>query len=547
MQQAVAEAPSGAFSSVRTRQGFGARFALIALALLLALPLLVVFSSLLTPETEIWRHLVEFVLPDLLLNTFRLVAGVAIGTVLIGVSLAWLTALYDFPGRAFFSWALLLPLAMTAYVAAFVFIGLLDFSGPVQTGLRQAAVNFRLPEIRSAGGVIVVMTLVFYPYVYLLARNAFLTQGRRTLETAQSLGLSRMQAFFRAALPMARPWIAGGLALVLMETLADFGTVAAFNYDTFTTAIYKTWFGLFSLSAAAQLTSVLMVISLAIVLLEQRLRSRHRYHVRTGGERRIPLTGAQALGASFYASLVFAVAFVVPLIQLFVWASEDGALDFRAWPYLWRSLTLAGMATVVTGTVALLLAYAVRRRPGLMARVALRFATFGYAVPGAVLAVGIFIPVAWLDSQLSGFLGSAFGIEAGHVLQGTLLVMLLAYLMRFLAVNFGPVEAAMLRITQSTEEAARSLGLDAKRVLMRVHLPLLKGGLFTGALLVFVDVMKEMPITLMTRPFGWDTLATRIFELTSEGQWQQAAAPALALVVAGLVPIVWLSRRAEES
>jgi iron(III) transport system permease protein len=547
MQQAVAEAPSGAFSSARARQGFGARFALIALALLLALPLLVVFSSLLTPETEIWRHLVEFVLPDLLLNTFRLVAGVAIGTVLIGVSLAWLTALYDFPGRAFFSWALLLPLAMPAYVAAFVFIGLLDFSGPVQTGLRQAAVNFRLPEIRSAGGVIVVMTLVFYPYVYLLARNAFLTQGRRTLETAQSLGLSRMQAFFHAALPMARPWIAGGLALVLMETLADFGTVAAFNYDTFTTAIYKTWFGLFSLSAAAQLSSVLMVIILAIVLLEQRLRSRHRYHVRTGGEQRIPLTGAQALGAFFYASLVFAVAFVVPLIQLFVWASEDGALDFRAWPYLWRSLTLAGMATVVTGTVALLLAYAVRRRPGLMARVALRFATFGYAVPGAVLAVGIFIPVAWLDSQLSGFLGSAFGIEAGHVLQGTLLVMLLAYLMRFLAVNFGPVEAAMLRITQSTEEAARSLGLDAKRVLMRVHLPLLKGGLFTGALLVFVDVMKEMPITLMTRPFGWDTLATRIFELTSEGQWQQAAAPALALVVAGLVPIVWLSRRAEES
>jgi iron(III) transport system permease protein len=292
---------------------------------------------------------------------------------------------------------------------------------------------------------------------------------------------------------------------------------------------------------------VLMVIILAIVLLEQRLRSRHRYHVRTGGEQRIPLTGAQALGAFFYASLVFAVAFVVPLIQLFVWASEDGALDFRAWPYLWRSLTLAGMATVVTGTVALLLAYAVRRRPGLMARVALRFATFGYAVPGAVLAVGIFIPVAWLDSQLSGFLGSAFGIEAGHVLQGTLLVMLLAYLMRFLAVNFGPVEAAMLRITQSTEEAARSLGLDAKRVLMRVHLPLLKGGLFTGALLVFVDVMKEMPITLMTRPFGWDTLATRIFELTSEGQWQQAAAPALTLVVAGLIPIVWLSRRAEES
>ncbi|MGH8717832.1 MAG: ABC transporter permease [Burkholderiales bacterium] len=515
---------------------------MITLALLLALPMLVVFSSLLTPESEIWQHLLKFVLPDLVVNTFWLVLGVGIGTALVGVGLAWLTALYDFPGRAFFSWALLLPLAAPAYVTAFVFIGLLDFSGPVQTWLRSLlGAQVWFPPIRSTGGVIAVITLALYPYVYLLARNAFLTQGRRTLEAAQSLGLSRSQGFFHAALPMARPWVAAGLSLVLMETLADFGAVAAFNYDTFTTAIYKSWFGLFSLSGAAQLSSILMLLVLAIVLVEQRLRARHRYHAKPGRDERIALRGARAWSAALFAALVLGAAFVVPVTQLVIWSLEEGGLDFSAWPFLLRSLALAGMAAALTGTAALILAYASRGRSDFLTRVTVRFATFGYAIPGTVLAVGIFIPVAWFDTQLANVFNS------GGILQGALVIMLLAYLIRFLALNFNAIETAMLRITQSTEEAARSLGLDSKRVLWRVHLPMLKGGLFTGALLVFVDVMKEMPITLMTRPFGWDTLATRIFEMTSEGQWEQAAAPALALIVAGLVPIVWLSRHAERS
>jgi iron(III) transport system permease protein len=547
MEQTAIRAPTpGAFFLLG--RGRGPQLAFIALAALLATPLLVVFSSLLTPETEIWKHLFEFVLPDLLVNTLWLVIGVAVGTAVLGVSLAWLTALYEFPGRAFFSWALLLPLAVPAYVTAFVFIGLLDFSGPVQTWLRSSfGTHFWFPPIRSTGGVIAVMTLALYPYVYLLARNAFLTQGRRTLEAAQSLGLSRTQGFFRAALPMARPWIAGGLGLVLMETLADFGTVAAFNYDTFTTAIYKTWFGLFSLSGAAQLSSVLMLLVLVIVLTEQRLRAKPRYHVKAEREERSTLKGFGAWASSLYAALVLTTAFIIPVAQLLIWSSVASAFDIRAWGYLSRSLALAGMAALLTGAAALVLAYASRRRSDFTTRVTIRFATFGYAIPGAVLAVGIFIPVAWADSQLSSLLGAIFNIEITHILQGTLFVMLAAYLMRFLAVNFSTVEAAMLRITQSTEEAARSLGLDSKQVLWRVHLPMLKGGLFTGALLVFVDVLKEMPITLMTRPFGWDTLATRIFEMTSEGQWQQAATPAVALVIAGLIPIIWLSRHAESS
>lgn len=545
MSGSVIEAPGpGAFFWARS--GFASRVALIALSALLALPIIVIFASLLAPESDIWKHLIAFVLPDLLINTLMLVVGVAVGTALIGVSLAWFTALYDFPGRTFFSWALLLPLAVPAYVTAFVFIGLFDFSGPVQTWLREIfGATPWFPPIRSTGGVIAVLTFALYPYVYLLAKNAFLTQGRRTLEAAQSLGLSRTEGFFRAALPMARPWIAGGLGLVLMETLADFGAVAAFNYDTFTTAIYKTWFGLFSLSAAAQLSSVLMIIILVIVLAERRLRAQHRYHAKPGREERVKLTCARAWLISLYAALILSAAFIVPVIQLLLWVSEDAAFDFRAWDFLWRSLALGGMAALLTGATALILAYASRRGSDWVTRIAIRFATFGYAIPGAVLAVGIFIPVAWLDRQLADVLQTLFDVEVSRILQGTLFVMLLAYLMRFLAVNFNTVEAAMLRITQSTEEAARSLGLDSRRVLWRVHMPMLKGGILTGALLVFVDVMKEMPITLMTRPFGWDTLATRIFEMTSEGQWQQAATPAIALVIAGLIPIIWLSRHAE--
>lgn len=553
METSTARASTaGAFIFSRTRSNSsGWRLAVLLTALLLAVPILVVFSAFLSPERDIWNHLLEFVLPDLFVNTLWLVIGVGAGTALLGVSLAWLTALYDFPGRGFFSWALLLPLAVPSYVTAFVSIGLLDFAGPLQTWLREifGGQIWFLP-IRSTGGVIAVMTLALYPYVYLLSRNAFLSQGKRTLEVAQSLGLSRSQGFFRAALPMARPWIAGGLLLVLMETLADFGAVAAFNYDTFTTAIYKTWFGMFSLSAAAQLASILIVMVFVIVLIEQHLRAEVRYTEtgKAGRQTRFALRGTRRWLASFYAALVLSAGFIVPVIQLLMWSSEASvdAFDPRTLQYLWRSLALGGIAAVLTGAVALVLVYANRRQTDVTTRAAIRFATFGYAVPGAVLGVGIFIPVAWLDAHLSVFAKTIFGIDASQALQGTVLVMLLAYLVRFLAVSFNPLDAAMQRITPSTEEAARSLGLDSKRVLWRVHLPILRSGLFSGAILVFVDVMKEMPITLMTRPFGWDTLAVRIFEMTSEGQWERAAPPAVALVLAGLLPIIWLNRHAEK-
>lgn len=521
-------------------------------AALILIPVVVVFSSFLMPADDVWQHLVETTLSNILNNTFWLSVGVVAGTSLLGVSLAWLTAVYEFPGSRFFSWALLLPLAIPAYVTAFVVLGLFDYTGPVQTTLR-AWLGSELtwfPDLYGRGGVIIVMTLAFYPYVYLMARNAFLTQGKRLLEAAQSLGLNRKQGFFKVALPMARPWIAGGIMLTLMETLADFGTVAVFNYDTFTTAIYKAWFGMFSLPAASQLASLLIILVFALIIIEQQFRMRMRFAEMKRSSRadRIVLSGWEARAATCFTASVLFFAFVLPILQLGSWAADSlmQSADQRYLEFLLHSVLLSAIATLITCFVAILLVYAVRLYSDTFTRIAVRIATIGYALPGAVLAVGIFIPLVWLDNQLNEWLLMLFQIETGLLIQGTIGVMLIAYMTRFLAVGHYPIDSAMQRITRSIDEAALGFGLTGWAVLRRIHLPMLKTGIFTAATLVFVDVMKEMPITLMTRPFGWDTLAVRIFSLTSEGEWQQAALPAVTLVLAGLIPIILLMRQTDK-
>ncbi len=533
------------------RPASGWRLIPFLVAALVLIPIGTVLSSFFAPANDIWQHLVETTLPGLLLNTFWLALGVVSGTALLGVSLAWLTAVCEFPGRKFFSWALLLPLAVPAYVIAFVMLGLFDFTGPVQTALRSwLGPDAWFPEVRGRLGVITVMVLAFYPYVYLLARNAFLTQGKRSLEAAQSLGYNRTQGFFKVALPMARPWIAGGVMLALMETLADFGTVAVFNYDTFTTAIYKAWFGMFSLSAASQLASLLLVIVFALIVVEQQVRARMRYAESKQSARaaRITLNSWHAAAATALALGTLFFAFLLPVGQLGIWAASSFAQDFdaRYLEFLWHSLLLSALAALLTCTVALLLVYAARRHPDAATRNAVRIATLGYVLPGTVLAVGMFVPLAGLDNWLGEMALQLFQIETGLLIQGTLAIMLLAYMTRFLAVSHSPIDSAMQRITGSIDEAAMSLGLNGWAMLRRVHLPILKSGIFTAATLVFVDVMKEMPITLMTRPFGWDTLAVRIFEMTAEGAWEQAALPAVALVLAGLVPIILFMRQTEK-
>ena len=528
----------------------GWRLAAIAISLAVLMPVMVILWSLLTPEPEVWEHLSEHLLADLLTNTFWLVLGTASGTLLLGVSLAWLTAVCEFPGRKIFSWALLLPLAIPAYVTAFVVVGIFDFTGPIQTFFRDMGFQLKFPEVRSRGGVIIVMILAFYPYVYLIARNAFQTQGKRALEAAQSLGYSQTQGFFKVALPMARPWIVGGVMLVIMETLADFGTVSVFNYDTFTTGIYKAWFSLFSLPAASQLASILIIVVFVIIIIEQQARARMRYTTvgkTSGDQERIRLSKGKAIAATCYASLIMLLAFIIPMVQLIVWAKEVVFQDFntRYFDFLWHSLTLATLAAITVASAAVILSVANRYYSDLMTRSLIRVSTLGYALPGPVLAVGAFIPVAWIDSQLrDGLL--FFGYDSGQILQGTMITMLIALVVRFLAVGFSPIDGNLQRITRSVDESARSLGASGLTLVRRIHLPILRGGLFTAMTLVFVDVMKEMPITLMTRPFGWDTLAVRVFEMTSEGEWERAALPAVSIVVAGLIPIILMVRHAEK-
>ncbi len=524
--------------------------ALVAIAV--ALPMIAVLAAVLqgaaAGDAEIWAHLRQHVLARVTGNTVILVVGVVALAAMLGTALAWLTAACEFPGRAFFSWALLLPMAMPAYVLAFVAVATLDYAGAVPVALRGwLGDGLWLPPIRSAGGVILVLALAGYPYVYLMARGAFLTHGARALEAAQSLGLGPWQGLFRVAVPLARPWLAGGAALVAMETLADFGAVSVFNYDTFTTAIYKAWFGLFSIETAFGLATLLLLFVVVALALERSARGRARYVAADAGARsptRLELPGARGWVAFGLAASVFALGFVLPAIVLAQWAWNVAAidLDLRYLSYALRTLGLAGMAAFFCLALALALGYTTRSSRGRVTRAAARIATLGYAVPGAVLAVGVVGALAAIDALWRGVAGGE-----GLWLQGTVFALLLGYVARFLAVAHGPVQGGFARIRPSLEEAARGLGLTTRELVTRLHLPLLGAGMGTALLLVFVDVMKEMPITLMTRPFGWDTLAVRVFEMTAEGEWERAALPALAIVLAGLLPVALLTWRMERA
>jgi len=518
-----------------------------SVAALVLLPLSVLLFSWYEIDSGIWAHLWETQMARLLGNTVVLLLGVGVGVTLLGVSLAWLTSLCEFPGRRWLDWALMLPFAIPAYVLAFVFIGLLDFAGPVQTLAREwFGSSVRFPPVRSTGGVILVLVLVFYPYVYLLARSAFIAQGKGLMEAARVLGQSPWQAFWSVALPMARPAIGAGLALAMMETLADFGAVSVFNFDTFTTAIYKTWYGFFSLTSATQLASLLL-LAVALVLYGER---RARGIARPANDRArsaalYHLRGLKALAASGWCLLVFLCAFVIPVLQLLVWLWQRGRfdLDERYLGLILHTLYLGGMAALITVAVALLLAFARRQAPVRSIRGAVALANLGYALPGSVLAVSIMLAFSYLDRELviplSGWLGGA----GKPILLGSIGALLLAYLIRFMAVAFGPLESSLARIRPSLPQASRSLGVGGPRLFFRVYLPLLLPGTLSAALLVFVDVLKEMPATLLMRPFGWDTLAVRIFEMTSEGEWARAALPALSLVLVGLLPVILLIRR----
>lgn len=519
----------------------------LAISALAVTPILVILSAVLHPEEALWAHLIKTTLPELALNTLILSVGVAIGTGTLGTILGWLTASCDFPGRRFFSTALLLPMAVPAYVFAFVFLGLMDFSGPVQ-GLMHAWFGIRPFDVRSPATVCFVMTLALYPYVYVMAKTGFRTQGQRSLEAARILGCTPLIAFFKVALPLCRPWIATGILLVLMETLADFGAVSVFNFDTFTTAVYKAWYGFFSLQTAAQLASILVVIALVLLTGEQQMRKKMRFTQTGNRTTRIPLTGKKAFCASVLCTIVFLLGFIAPAAQLLVWTFESFSIEFSAQylEYIINTLLLGTTAAIVTTSGALILAYVKRSSHSSVIQWIINFSTMGYALPGTVLAVGIFTPVASLDNSYITFMHWVTGTKAAPLLQGTALVLLIAYLIRFMAAAYGAVNSNMQRITPSMDEASTLMKVTGWRMLIKVHLPQLHSGLLTATLLVLIDVMKEMPITLMTRPFGWDTLAVKIYELTSEGEWERAALPALVLVCAGLLPVFLINNKSEQ-
>jgi iron(III) transport system permease protein len=519
----------------------------LAVVGLVLLPLSVLVLSWQSIDLQIWSHLWDTQMPRLLGNTLTLVVGVGTGVTVIGVSLAWLTSLCEFPGRRWLDWALMLPFAIPAYVLAFVFVGLLDFAGPVQSLLREWFGNgLRLPRVRSTGGVIIVLVLVFYPYVYLLARTALLAQGKGLMEAARMLGQSPWQAFWRVALPVARPAIGAGVALALMETLADFGAVAVFNFDTFTTAIYKTWYGFFSLSSAAQLASLLLLAVMLVLYGERRARGQdHAASERPRGQALYRLSGFNAWLASGWCALVFACAFVVPMVQLVAWCWQRGRfdLDERYRELILHTLYLGAMAALITVAVALSLAFARRQAPTPGIRAGVAIANLGYALPGSVLAVSLMLAFSFLDRELVVPVSSWLGGAGRPLLLGSVAALLVAYLVRFIAVAYGPLESSLARIRPSLPEASRSLGVGGARLFFKVYLPLLLPGTLSAALLVFVDTLKEMPATLLMRPFGWDTLAVRVFEMTSEGEWARASLPALTLVLVGLLPVIGLIRR----
>jgi iron(III) transport system permease protein len=525
---------------IRTR---AAAAAATVIAALVAAPLVAVLASLAEPRAAVWAHLWRTQLAELVLNTLALLAGVGAGTLLLGTALAWLVVHFTFPGRRVFDWALMLPLAVPAYVIGFTVVGLLEYAGPVQSALRAAfGPDAALPDPRSRGGVVLVMTLVFYPYVYLLARTAFREQGAAMLETARALGRTRGRAFLTVTLPMARPSLVAGAALAMMEALADFGTVATFGYRTLTEAIYRVWHGMFDRIAATQLACLLLLFALALLALERSLRGRARFEQsgrRGPGVVPQPLGGWRAAAATVACSTVLAAAFVVPVGQLGLWAAGVVRTTGLGWfiPLATHSLLLAGAAALLAGVLAVVLAYAGRLADAPVVRGAAQFASLGYALPGAVVAVGVLMPVAFVDHGLVRTLEAVTGRPLGLVLTGSAAALLFAYVVRFLAVAYHTVDAGLARIPRSFDDAARSLGAGLSGLLGRVHLPLLRGGLLTALVLVFVETMKEMPATLLLRPFGLDTLAVGIWQRTAESLWAEAAVPALALVAAGLGPV----------
>lgn len=520
-------------------------------ALVISLPALAVVATAFETATASLSGLGQSVMAELLTNSFLLATGTLAGVLVLGVSTAWLVTMCRFPGRDIFHWALILPLAVPAYVVAYAYTDFLHHPGPVQSLLRDitgwGANDYWFPNIRSEGGAVFVFSFVLYPYVYLLARASFLEQSVGALEASRTLGQSAWGAFWKTALPLARPAIAAGAALALMETLADFGTVAHFGVRSFTTAIYQSWFSLGDRVLAGQLSAALLGLVTLLILVERVSRSGAGYAQNSTRIQRLPdyeLSHAQGLAAFVACAIPVVLGFLLP-IGILIYLNWIGGHDLFGSRYVGltvNTFTLAGIAAVLAVLLALLMAYAVRLSKSPMARLANRMAGLGYAVPGSVIAVGVLIPLANMDNMLDAWMQANFGISTGLILTGSIAGLVFAYLVRFMAVSINTVEASLAKVTPNMDAAARSLGHSKFATLLEVHAPLMRGSLLTAGLIVFVDVVKELPATLIMRPFNFDTLAIQAYRLASDERLAEASTASLMIVATGLLPVIILSR-----
>lgn len=534
-------------------QARGRQLSLIASALVLGLPLFVIVFALLQllfdGDFSTLDHLWQTVIPEYVRHSLWLMLGVAVGVITLGVSTAWLTTSCRFPGQKILSWALLLPLAMPAYITAYTYTGMLDYSGPVQEALRATFGwgygDYWFPRIRSLGGAIIVLSLVLFPYVYLITRATFLQQSATTLEAGRSLGLTPWQCFLRIALPLARPAIVTGTTLALMETLADYGTVQYFGVTTFTTGIFRTWYGLGDLTGALQLAGLLLAAVISLILLERWSRKQARYDQRNPRPAApFELRGGKAWLASIACWLPLIFGFLLPALQLGAWSLERWQVwttsDF--WQLTWNSFALAFMAAILVVMLALWLAYGRRQLPTRAVRTSVAFAGLGYAIPGLVIAVGLLVLLTSVDNVIIDLSRRWFDYNPGLLLSGTLFALLFAYAVRFLSVALQTVQAGLAEIRPSMDEAARIHGYKPLQVLRMIHLPLLRPSVLTAIILVGVDVLKELPATLVLRPFDFNTLAVRAYEMAGDERLADAGPPALMMVMVGLIPVILLSR-----
>jgi iron(III) transport system permease protein len=519
---------------------------------IVALPVLSVLILALFPEENIWPHLLDTTLPRYLVTTLQLMAGVAFITLVIGLATAWAVTMCDFPGRKFFEWAMLLPFAVPAYVIAYVYTSLLDYAGPVQTAMRdwfgwRNAADYWFPEIRSLEGATLMIGLVLYPYVYLLARAAFLEQSPSLFAVSRSLGHSAISTFFRVVLPIARPAVAVGLSLVLMETLNDFGTVDFFAVQTLTAGLFDTWMNLGNLGGAAQIATTMLAFVVILVTLERySRRKQQQFAARDNREpiRRFSLSRPRQWVCVAVCAVPVIFGFLLPAATLghYAWEYFDESWNPDFVRNTLNSLFLSGTAALTTLIIGVTLAYSRRLHDTRGMRVMMRLSSLGYAMPGAVLAVGVIVPLAGFDNWVDDILRDSFGVSSGLLLSGSAFALVFAYTVRFLAVSAGSVESALQKITPNMDMASRSLGHSPGNTLLKVHLPMLRGTLITAALVVFVDCMKELPATLILRPFNFETLATYVYQFASDEKLAHSALPALIIVLAGIIPIILMSK-----